>query len=217
MAKRKDFSHLFGTTAELLTVTGVTYRPSRRWPIVMLTATCRCGTSVEIPPDRLGKTRSCGCITSELITKSKITHGASRRYRWTPEYRTWAGMIVRCENPNVARYDRYGGRGIRVCERWRSSFEAFLEDMGFRPSPSMSIDRFPDNDGNYEPGNCRWATKKEQARGRRRFIEAFGERLSLGEWAAKLGVKPNVIVSRLHIGWSAERAVSEPLRLPKSK
>jgi hypothetical protein len=86
-----------------------------------------------------------------------------------PSYRTWCAIKNRCYNPDATGYDNYGGRGIRMCDRWMQSFEAFASDMGVRPSIHHSIDRFPDNDGNYEPGNCRWATNEDQNRNRRKF------------------------------------------------
>lgn len=120
---------------------------------------CVCGATSEILSTSLfnGNTKSCGCLKIE----SQTTHGRSQ----TPEYRTWAHMHQRCTNPKHKRFADWGGRGIKVCDRWQS-FEAFLEDMGERPSAGHSIDR-ENNDGNYEPGNCRWATRSQQQSNKR--------------------------------------------------
>jgi hypothetical protein len=125
---------------------------------------CDCGAEKIIAASSMtsGRSKSCGCLRSDF-GKAKRTHGAKR----TPEYYSWSHMIYRCENPKANRYDRYGGRGITVCERWRHSFENFLADMGNRPSPQHTLDRI-NSDGNYEPANCRWATWKQQANNRKK-------------------------------------------------
>jgi hypothetical protein len=109
-------------------------------------------------------------------------------------------MIERCENPNATGFDRYGGRGITICDRWRKSFESFLEDVGERPEKDMQLDRI-DNDGNYEPGNCRWATMKEQANNRRkrkpRLTIAFnGHEKTIPQWSEFLGISVHTIYAR---------------------
>ncbi len=142
--------------------------------------------------------------------RSRWSEVARRKFR-SPEYRAWTAMKTRCYNPNFPKYQGYGRRGITVCERWRNSFEVFLDDMGFRPTPQHSVDRYPDNDGNYEPGNCRWATRSEQASNRstNRPITAGGRTMLLKEWAAETGIGETTIIGRLARGWSPERAVSE--------
>ena len=122
-------------------------------------------------------------------------------------YSVWATMIQRCHNPKSRRFEYYGARGIIVCGRWRASFENFLEDMGPRPSPKHEIDRHPDNEGGYEPDNCRWALHLQNGRNTRRakFIEYAGERLCCSEWSVKTGIPLRTITWRLQQGWSPAR------------
>lgn len=130
-----------------------------------------------------------------------------------PLYTTWRGMIDRCYNPNNPYYRSYGGRGIYICDRWKNDFHLFVSDMGERPK-NTSIDRI-NNDGNYEPSNCRWATKKEQQSNRRvtRLISFNGETKPLKHWADDLCVKPDTIAERLERGCSLSVALTVK-RLP---
>lgn len=129
---------------------------------------CDCGNQKVVDEYSLknGVTRSCGCFATESKRSRFITHGHSKKGSTSTTYNSWAGMIQRTTNPKYRYYYNYGGRGISVCDRWKNSFESFLKDMGECP-PNKSLDRYPNNDGNYEPGNCRWATRKEQSDNRR--------------------------------------------------
>lgn len=131
---------------------------------------CSCGRSKSVRRSGLtrGSSRSCGCIRDELARARLTTHGDSAANQLTPEYRAWQGMRSRCGLPTNKDWARYGGRGISVCERW-GVFENFLADMGRRPSPGHSLDRV-DVNGNYEPGNCRWATWSQQRLNQRRVL-----------------------------------------------
>lgn len=131
---------------------------------------CACGTNSVVCGISLsaGRTASCGCLHSEQSSKASTTHGQASATTKTAEYRSWVQMKTRCNNPAYIEFEFYGGRGISVCERWASSFETFFSDMGPKPSRSHSLDRYPNNDGNYEAGNCRWATPKQQANNRRK-------------------------------------------------
>lgn len=133
-------------------------------------------------------------------------HGMTK----APEYAALRNAVDRCHNSRHRAYRNYGARGITVCERWRGSFAAFFADMGPRPSPRHSLDRI-DNDGNYEPGNCRWATRSEQGNNRAvcRRLVINGRDMTVTEWAAESGVDRSTIYQRLKNGWDAHRAVHE--------
>lgn len=146
---------------------------------------CDCGTDKVAWTRKLrsGRTVSCGCASQEWVAsfggrfveqaKAAITkHGHASGGRRTSEYDTWVSMKQRCTNPSDGAWERYGARGIKVCERWASSFPAFLEDMGPKPTPRHTIDRLRPA-GDYEPGNCRWATKAEQGQEHKRSLIPF--------------------------------------------
>lgn len=141
----------------------------------------------------------------------RVTHKHGGSY--TPEYRAWQTMRLRCTVPTNRAWPDYGGRGITVCDRWRDDFRAFLADMGSKPSSAHEIDRI-DNDRGYEPGNCRWVTRSENNRNRRStlWIEYQGERRRRIDLAEEFGIPSDTLAFRLRSGWSVEEALTTPVR-----
>ena len=162
---------------------------------------CTCGTTKTVRLSNLhnGDTTSCGCQKAKSISAAKAVHGMAG----THVYGCWQSMKARCYRRSTAGYERYGGRGIIVCDRWKKSFEAFYADMGDPPSDQHSVER-KDVNGNYEPGNCTWATDTEQANNRRNtvYITHDGRTESLATWARELGIPKNTLRMRLHRGWT---------------
>lgn len=172
---------------------------------------CDCGANAEVRSQKLisYRTKSCGCLRTEITGNQFRKHGLAR----TVEHAAWVGMSVRCYNPRSPSFRCYGGRGIKVCRRWRESFTAFLGDMGPRPKCKTSIDRYPNRDGNYEPTNCRWANAKEQGNNtnRNHFISYKGITLTMKQWAETLGLRYDTLAKRLNkLKWSPERALTNP-------
>ena len=151
-----------------------------------------------------GAAQSCGCIHKEVITK----HG-----EWNnPLFKVWKGIISRCTNPADKRYARYGGRGVKVCERWLDMHN-FISDMSKGYQKGLQIDR-KNNDGNYEPSNCQWATTKQQTRNYSRnvVLEHNGMKMCVVDWAVETGIDAKVLYDRVARGWSASRCLTQPVK-----
>lgn len=177
---------------------------------------CECGTLTIVRSGKLrsGSTNSCGCLHKDRSSDVNFKHGQSsypNNGRVTKEYNTWALMRKRCLKPNTRAYKEYGGRGIKICERW-NSFENFFADMGPAPTKLHSLDRI-DVNGPYAPENCRWATDKMQARNKRTtvYLTALGETRPMAEWAELMGIQNKRIHARLKRGWDVERAIFTPV------
>lgn len=167
---------------------------------------CECGAVKDVLQLTLrnGSSKSCGCTAKDWCR----IHGMEK----TRTYWVWAGMIQRCENPKFKWYHRYGGRGIKVCPKWRNSFVAFFEDMGEKPE-GKSLERL-NNDGDYEKENCIWATRKQQIRNRgvTPFVEFEGSKISVSELAEKFGLSHRRVADRIKRGYTPEQAVLPSLR-----
>lgn len=171
---------------------------------------CDCGNEGVVRTYALkkGRSKSCGCLNKEVTSKVKSTHGMSH----TKLYRVWRAMINRCTNPNQKSYERYGQRGIRVCDKWLT-FEGFLEDMGASYQEGLTLDRI-DVNGDYEPSNCRWVSMKKQSNNRRsnHLIEFQGEKMTFSEASERFVIPYHTLKRRLYTGWSVHDALLTPVR-----
>lgn len=195
-----------------ITVLGVPFHAGKGLKVHFV-GQCECGTVKLFDANHVtgGRSRSCGCLSSEVTTKKNLTHGQTR----TRLYRVWEAMKYRCGSEHCTRFDDYGGRGIAVCDEWRDSFEAF-RDWAFASgyTDDLTIDRI-DVNGNYEPDNCRWVDMVTQMRNTRRakYVTAFGETKELNGWADDNRCVVNFETLKARIfryGWGAERAMVTP-------
>lgn len=174
---------------------------------------CDCGNEVDVVGHNLtsGHTKSCGCYNRERLVEVHTIHGMSSHSRRHPIHTAWHGILQRCENPNNPSYHYYGGRGIKVCDEWHDA-QVFIDwALANGWQKGLTLDRI-DSNGNYEPGNCRWATRKEQARNRRNncLITFNGKTQRLADWAEETGIKWQTLASRIYrSGWPIERALTE--------
>lgn len=169
---------------------------------------CECGKTFNAPMYTIlsGHKRSCGCLK---LKGNNLKHGYSKTNM--SEYHTWKRMKMRCYNKNNPKYKNYGARGITVCDRWLNSFENFYADMGSKPGPKYSIDRI-NNDGNYTPENCRWATDLQQANNKTNItlITYKGKTQSIAAWGRELGISPYTISTRIiQRNWTVEKAFNK--------
>lgn len=178
---------------------------------------CDCGRIKNIDIHSLvsGNTQSCGCLGIErrsiATSKRCKKHGESYIFGVTPEYKTWLGMKYRCYNKKSNNFHRYGGRGIKVCDRWKNNYENFLLDVGRRPMKNYTLDRI-DNNGNYGPDNVRWTTRKEQARNTRKTIWLMidGIKKPLQEWCEIYKIRSDLVWARIVRGWASNKDLFQP-------
>lgn len=184
---------------------------------------CDCGNVIEVVSNSLtsGNTRSCGCLQKETAAKTcrkRTIHGfGAKKMTNSGLYKSWAHMKERCLSPNCPDFKNYGGRGITICDKWLT-FKGFWDDMGPTYAEGATIDRI-DNNGNYEPGNCRWASRSVQNNNKRnnRMIEYQGIEKTMAEWARCLGINYSTLANRLYCGWSIDRSINTPAHRPRKK
>lgn len=179
---------------------------------------CECGTVADVIENNLarGKSKSCGCYQREVTVERSTKHGHAGRGSNSPEYWSWLGMRDRCYDSRHKDYHRYGGRGIKVCDRWLGDrgFINFIADMGEKRTPDLTLDR-REVDGDYAPENCRWADRDTQIENRSvtLWFEFEGRRLTLKQWAEEIGCGYDTLYNRLvTLGWSVEKAIMTPIR-----
>lgn len=179
---------------------------------------CECGSLKIYRGDliRCGRSKSCGCVGISQLAEMATKHGHASDSATSSEYKSWEAMRGRCLNPRHKKFSYYGGRGIKVCDRW-DDFQKFLDDMGPKPSPKHSIDRI-DVNGDYEPENCRWADKKTQENNRRnnRKVCFRGQLLTAAEIAGMTGINYNTLRKRIKLGYSEERLAEPPKNTKKT-
>lgn len=189
-----------------------------RWTVLVVLGRrvicrCECGTERYVLRWDIvnGKSKSCGCWRNEVSKTLHRTHGHAADGDHTPEYQSWRAMRERCFNPNADNYQHYGGKGIRVCDRW-ASFDNFLGDMGSKPSPRHSVERIDGSLG-YTPENCRWAAAAEQQNNRcnNHRLEFGGRVQTIAQWARETGISDHTLRARLTRGWSIERTLTAPV------
>jgi hypothetical protein len=218
-----EYDFITGTTAAALT--GKTFG---RWSVIKRVpkpvnrkinqaywlCRCACGAERILRTSKLtGKrgSKSCGCFRSDMQSLRARTHGATRGHVHTPEYKCWTSMMSRCYHPYDKSFERYGGRGIVVCEAWQD-FAQFFLDMGCRPSLQHTIER-RDVNGPYHPDNCRWATRKEQGYNKRDtvYLTFKGETHCIAEWATRISARAGLLYSRYYAGWTPEDILTKPV------
>lgn len=199
--------HRFGN----LVVLSLSHKERREYSygwmtIVFWNCQCDCGGVRTIPTARLrsGASTSCGCAKSKKLKEAHTIHGGTNK----PEYRVWSHIKGRCNNPKDKAFRNYGGRGVMVCDRWNDSFEAFLEDVGERPTSRHQLDR-TNNNGNYEPGNVRWVLPSVNCRNKRNncMLTYMGSDRTLAEWAEIVPSPYGTIASRMRKGWPPEEVL----------